>query len=264
MHGKAANTVASHIGAETPARRRPELHSSVPALLVLIVSLAATVVSWYIVRTQAEANAEADFESNARQIALTVDTRMQTYEDSLHAAAALFAASSIVTRDDWSRFVDRLELRREHPGIEQLGFARHLRSDALERHEHEMQDQGEAGYRVWPSGVRNDYVAVTFIEPFSAETHRMLGYDFLSSTASQEAMQKASDSGFPTLSSRWIESADAASARRPTLLMFEALYPGESADGAAAHDKAPIGYALRSADGRRVAGLDHRFRSGGP
>jgi CHASE1-domain containing sensor protein len=220
------------------------LRASVLPLLVLLVSLAATAIAWYSLRIQAEVNAAADFESDARQIAETIGTRMQAYEESLHAVVALFGTSRVVTPDDWRRFVDRLDLRRDHPGIQMLGFAKRLGAHQLDAHEHAMRAQGLPDYRVWPEGTRDEYVAVTFVEPFAANTRRLLGYDMLSNPVSRSAMERPRGSGFASLSSRWTEFADTRTEPRATVLMFAPLYPREGNSSGAVSEETLIGYEI--------------------
>lgn len=184
-------------------RRRVSLSPSALPFLVLIVSLAGTGVVWYGLKTQAEANAATEFEDDVRQISETVGARMRAYEDALKSVVALFAASEAVTRDDWRRFVDRLELRHNYPGIEVLGFAKHLGMQQRASHERDMRGQGLPEYRVWPEGSRDQYMAVTFVEPFSGQTRRVLGYDMLADSTSASAMQRARDTGAVSLSGRW-------------------------------------------------------------
>jgi PAS domain S-box-containing protein len=228
------------------------LRSSVPPLLVLLVSLAATILTWYSLRVQAEANAAAAFESVARQVAQTIGTRMQAYEESLHAVVALFATSSVVTRDDWRRFVDGLDLHRDHPGVEVLGFAKSLASDQVSAHERDMRAQGLDDYRVWPQDVRGEHAVVTFIEPFSAETRRLLGYDMLANPASRYAIEKARDSLVVSLSSRWTAVTDTRRESPATVLLFEPLYPRESHSAGLARNRAPLGYVYAALDCDRL------------
>jgi PAS domain S-box-containing protein len=227
---------------EGAANRGSVLRSSVLPLLVLLVSLGATTVTWYGLRAQAEESAGADFESDARQIAETVEARTRAYQESLQAVVALFATSRVITRDDWRRFVDGLELRRDHPGVEMLGFAKQLDAHQLAAHEQLMRSQGIPDYRVWPEGQRDQYVAVTFIEPFSGNTRRMLGYDMLVDPVSRSAMQRARDLGIVSLSNRWSPNGGGGSERPATVLMFAPLYSPESASSDGAHVNGSVGY----------------------
>jgi CHASE1-domain containing sensor protein len=78
-------------GADVQPRRFGNLRSSLPALLVLIVSLSATVMTWYVLKSQTEINGATNFADDARDIAQTIRVGMQGYEETLHAVAALFA-----------------------------------------------------------------------------------------------------------------------------------------------------------------------------
>ena len=208
--------------------------------LVLLVSLGATTVTWYGLKTQAESSAAFDFDSDGRQIAETVEARTRAYQESLQAVVALFATSRVITRDDWRHFVDGLELRRDHPGVEMLGFAKQLDAHELAAHEQQMRTQDSPDYHVWPAGQRDRYVAVTFIEPFSGNTRKLLGYDMLADPISSSAMQRARDSGIVSLSKRWSPMGGLGSEPPATVLMFAPLYSPEHA----ANDRAnaSVGY----------------------
>jgi PAS domain S-box-containing protein len=226
---------------DVAATRGNVLRSSVLPLLVLLVSLGATTVTWYGLKAQAEASAADDFAGEARQIEVNVEARARAYQESLQAVVALFATSRVITRDDWRRFVDGLELHRDHPGVEMIGFAKQLDAHQLAAHEQQMRAQDLPDYHVWPAGQRDEYVAVTFIEPFSGTTRRLLGYDMLADPISRSAMQQARDSDIVTLSKRWNSAASAGSASPSTVLMFAPLYsPDHPQSGD--HQNPSVGY----------------------
>jgi PAS domain S-box-containing protein len=222
--------------------RSGAVRSLVLPLLVLLVSLAATLVAWYALKTQAEANASAEFDSDVRQIAEAVDSHVRAYEETLHAVVALFGTSRVVTRDDWRRFVDRLELRHEHPGMEVLGFAKLLEQDQIASHERQMQAQGLPDYRVWPEGARDEHAAVTFIEPFSAKTRRLLGYDMLADSTSRGAIDAAQASNRPALSTRWTAVSTGGRESTATVLMFAPVYSRANGSSGTNDEGGPLGY----------------------
>jgi PAS domain S-box-containing protein len=230
------------VNEDVAATRRSVLRSSVLPLLVLLVSLGATTVTWYGLKAQAEASAAADFDTEAREIAATVEGRTRGYQESLQAVVALFATSRVITRDDWRRFVDGLELRRDHPGVWMLGFAKQLDPHELPAHEQQMRTQDAPDYHVWPAGQRDQYVAVTFIEPFSGNTRRLLGYDMLADPISRTAMQRARDSGIVSLSQRWSPAVGGGSAAPATVLMFAPLYTPEHPQAGGDRASASVGY----------------------
>ena len=92
-------------------------------------------------------------------------------------------------------------------------------------------------------------MAVTFVEPFSGQTRRLLGYDMLADSISRSAVQRASDAGAVSLSSRWT-LVQGVSESQATLLMFAPLYPRQNSLTITA-DSALVGYvyaALRCDD----------------
>ncbi len=93
-------------------------------------------------KTQAESNAVAAFEEDAQQISETVDARMRcALQVALQSCVALFAASDVVTREDWRR----LSMDSSRSAIIRalvLGFAKHLRDFSSPRYERDMRTQG--------------------------------------------------------------------------------------------------------------------------
>jgi PAS domain S-box-containing protein len=252
LDAEATKATEPRDGADVQPRWLGNLRSSLPALLVLIVSLSATVLTWYVLKNQTETNGAINFEDDARDIAQTVGVGMQGYEETLHAVAALFATTRVVTRDDWRRFADGLELSRDHPGVQVLGFAKHLRPQEREQHEREMQAQGLPDYHLWPESSRDDAVAVTFIEPFSAEARRSLGYDLMTDPVGRRAVEAAHASAGASLSGPWAPAAArnrGSEHRASTVLMVEPLYQYQSASvPAAAQRGAPQGYVYAALD----------------
>ena len=206
MYREPAKATETGVGGGARARWLGHWRSSLPALLVLIVSLAATVLTWQVFKVQTETNAATDFENDMRQIAQTIAIGMQGYEETLHAAAALFATSGVVTRDDWRRFVDGLELSRDHPGIEVLGFAKHVSAQERQHHEREMQAQGVPGYSIWPAERSRRFDRGHLHRASGTEARRLLGFDLMSDAISRRAMEASRAATSVRLSSRGLQT----------------------------------------------------------
>jgi PAS domain S-box-containing protein len=196
-------------------------------LFVLFVALGATFAVAYSLKSQAERDAAADFEADAHQVAEALTDRMRANEDTVRAVGALFATMSVVSRDDWRRFVDRLSPLGDDSDLDMLGFGKRIEPRERAALEHQMRAQDLPDFRVWPEGARDEYLAVTFIEPFSSATRPLLGYDFLTNAQSRSAVERAARTGAVSVSSRWTLQGGA-SGPQATVLMFAPVYPREA------------------------------------
>lgn len=171
-------------------------------LLILLPSLLVTLAAWWGVSSQERALQRVRFDAVADEAVAEIVNRVATYEHTLRGASALFDASSEVKRDDWGRYVARLDLGRRYPGIQGLGFAERVAPDRLEQHERDVHASGYPDYRVTPTHPREIYYPIVFLEPLSGRNLRAFGYDMFSDPVRRAAMVRARDSFGPTLSGK--------------------------------------------------------------
>src|SRR4029079_7848454 len=75
------------------------------AWVVLLLSLIASAGGYFIARKHAELTARKAFDEETIRIAGALRERMQIYEDVLHGAMGLFAASYSVERAEWRSYI---------------------------------------------------------------------------------------------------------------------------------------------------------------
>src|SRR3974390_2305910 len=98
-------------------------HESTPFLLhpaawlVLAVSLTATIGGWFMSRMHIEMTARNQFDDEASRLTAALTERMLTYQDVLHGAQGLFAASASVERSEWRAYVESASIEKRFPGI---------------------------------------------------------------------------------------------------------------------------------------------------
>lgn len=108
-------------------------------------------------------------------------------------AAALFAASDNVTRQDWAQFVGMLGLEQNHPGLQGLGYSVWIPGAQLQHHIETIRQQGFPYYEVNPEGDRENYSSIIYLEPFSGRNLRAFGYDMFAEPVRNKAMERARD-----------------------------------------------------------------------
>jgi CHASE1-domain containing sensor protein len=85
------------------------------AWLVLLLSLLVTSWAWYVSDKAVTQTIEERFEFQAQDLATAITNRMREYELALRSGAALFDASSMVTREDWNSFAGTIYLQKYSP-----------------------------------------------------------------------------------------------------------------------------------------------------
>jgi signal transduction histidine kinase len=136
-----------------------------------------------------------------RQRELLTD-RINDYQRVLRGGAGLFAASGNVTRAEWHRYVELMELDASLPGIQGTGFAQLISAQDKVAHEAAIRAEGFPLYKVYPDGVRERYGVIIYLEPFAGRNLRAFGYDMYSEPVRHEAMDRARDTGEPALSGK--------------------------------------------------------------
>jgi signal transduction histidine kinase len=152
---------------------------------------------------------EADAGERFRNMALTAQSaitgRIKTYTDVLRGSASLFQTQNNLTREQFHRYVDGLNLDKEFPGIETINFARHVTDaeraafEAVEREDLAKVAAGYPPFSIKPPGRRADYTVLTYIEPISAWAHKF-GTDLHVLRAVEASLAESRDTGLPTSS----------------------------------------------------------------
>lgn len=195
-----------------------------PVWLVLMLSLAATLWAWHLSKRDAETALQTHFGEFSAHIRSSLLNRMRAYEDALHSAQGLFAASSTVERDQWKQFVSRMDIEGRYPGVQGIGFAVRVKPAEKAAHEAAVQAEGFPNYHIWPEGKRDEYFSIIYLEPFDARNRRSFGYDMFSEPVRREAMVRSRDTGAPALTGRVILKQEDGDDPQAGFLMYLPVY----------------------------------------
>ena len=171
------------------------MHGPLTAWLVLFISLILTILAWFISTSYVKKRAQEKFEFKAIEITHAIQEQMLLYEQVLRAGVAFFDSSDHISRDEWKTYVEKLNLEKNWPGIQGLGFSIPIKPENLEKHIADVRSEGFPEFTVRPEGKRDLYTSIIYLEPFDWRNKRAFGFDMWSNKMRREAMTRAMNSG---------------------------------------------------------------------
>ncbi|MFI5180681.1 MAG: CHASE domain-containing protein [Thermoanaerobaculia bacterium] len=211
----------------------------VPAA-VLLASSAALLAWWHELDVRHREGVSSHFRFETRQITTKVEERMDSYMEILRGTVGLFDASPQVRREDFRRYVERLDLQRAYPGIQEVAFAVPVSASALDEHVRAVRGEGFPAYAVWPKGARSEYSSVLYLEPFTGRNLRAFGFDMLTEPVRRAALERARDNGAIVLSGRVRLAQETETDAQAGELLYEAVYAHGASLGTAAERRAAL------------------------
>jgi PAS domain S-box-containing protein len=181
------------------AKRRVVVHSL--AWIVLAISLAASMGGWFIARKHDELGARKRFDEEIGRIQMALSERMAIYQDVLHGAQGLYAASASVERLEWKAYVETISVNQRLPGMDGLGFIAWVPQENLEAFLRKTRADKSPDFQLKNPGTNGDYFITTYLEPES-EHAALIGVDAGADPERRRAAEKARDTGSAVISSR--------------------------------------------------------------
>jgi signal transduction histidine kinase/CHASE1-domain containing sensor protein len=171
--------------------------------MILLLGFCFTVLVYHYFSKLTHEQDHIRFERSVQEIQDQLRLRIETSTALLRAGTGLFAASDVVDAGEFGRFVQQIELQKNYPGIQGIGFSKRFHREELESVIATMEREGKEGFGVWPEGpAREEYTAILYLEPATATNNLALGYDMFTDPVRRQAMETARDTGTPTASGR--------------------------------------------------------------
>jgi signal transduction histidine kinase len=144
---------------------------------MLVLGIPASLLLFSLIQDAVEDVAQLRFERYASDTKYVIEARVRSYADVLHGLRALFATQDHVTRVQFHRFVESLELKRRYPGFDVVNYAVYVPARDKERFvesvwgDTSLDPRGYPGFAIKPSGERAEYYVLAYVEP-------MTGFEF--------------------------------------------------------------------------------------
>ena len=245
-------------------RTSPRSPAHLPLLLAALTFLAALIVTYVVAgnaRRTAAGELAGTFNFRARDMAASIDRRMDVYEEVLLATRGFLRGAVDVDRAGFAEYYGLLHLNERFPGIEALGIAAIIPPGREDAHVAAMRAQGFRDYAIKPPGPRPVTTSIVRIEPFSGRNLRAFGYDMFSEPSRRTAMEAARDTGRATATGKVVLVQEGRQGGQPGFLMYAPVYKaGMPYDTVAARRAAIVGWVyapFRMNDLMRGLGGEH-------
>lgn len=170
--------------------------------IVILIGFLISFLVGYLIDKYYEEKENASLDLASNEITTAIKARMAGYEQVLKSGVGLFYASDVVSRSEWAVFVKQQRLDEDFKGIQGLGYSEIVLPNNKQAYEENIRKEGFPDFKIKPSGQREIYTSITYLEPFTERNQRAFGYDMFSEEIRREAMQKAMQEGEATLSGK--------------------------------------------------------------
>ncbi len=209
---------------------------SLLALAVLLVSLAATLLSWSVARRNQEQRDLARLNRFVGRTEQSLKNRLGRYEDIVRGAQGMFAADRGEPGvEEWRAFVGSLALQERHPGLSSLAFIRRVPAadlDGFLRDRPQLRDRYHRPISdplpLRAPGQDADHLIIELCES-GARGAAALGLDVGASPTQRLAAERAAATGQPTLSGLLYFTLK--EGRQDAVALFMPVYSGPGLPG---------------------------------
>ena len=182
--------------------QRQQFHIFLVPIVVFLMLIFVTLWVWSSVKQKIITDNTELFEQETQLIEAAVKSRANLYIAALKSGVGLFDASDNVSRDEWKKFSESLELQKNFPGIQGYGYSLYIPKNTRESHINKIRSEGFPEYTIKPAGERDEYTSIIYLEPFDERNQQAFGFDMFSEKNRRAAMTAARDTGDPQMSAR--------------------------------------------------------------
>ncbi|MEH6758445.1 MAG: CHASE domain-containing protein [Parasphingorhabdus sp.] len=185
-------------------QRKEKLVNSVimlSSLLGLVALLVLTIWAWKMADANTYDRNLAAFDSLAVDNAYAMQSRLNSYRQSLDGGAAIFDTMDSVSLEQWRAYVAVLNIKETLPGINGLGFVEPVRRSEINDYLQSTQDRGVDNINIHPQTDLDEIFSISYIEPIAAN-RAAVGLDIAFEKNRRKAAYHARDTGKATITKR--------------------------------------------------------------
>ncbi|MDP1932989.1 MAG: EAL domain-containing protein [Gammaproteobacteria bacterium] len=178
----------------TSTLRHSRNHKRIPILFaafVLFISLGITASLWQQVRKQDATDLREAFETASLRASVNIRHKIETFQVVMRGVQGFFGASSDVTYEDFRDYVDALQVSERLRGVQAVAYVHLIDASELSQHLSDMRASVSPNYQIFPTGERDSYAPIVFIEPLDEDNFTAFGFDVLTVPSAVEALDLA-------------------------------------------------------------------------
>jgi len=193
----------------------------VAGLLILLLSLGVTFYAWKMVAHYVYEKNAAEFTSLAQESETALLHRIDSYQHVLLGGVGFFQGAGTVSRAQWRTYVDAIDIQRNYPGINGIGWIADVQPQGLQDFTDAIRSQGQDNFTVHPETASPDHFIIEYIEPVELN-REAVGLNIAFEKNRYEAALLARASGTPVVTKPIILVQ--ADKRGPGFLMLVPIY----------------------------------------
>lgn len=170
------------------------------ALVMLLVTLGATLLVWREARIDIAANETEALDRSVGRFSKALETNALGSLSLLDGLRGLLEASDEVEEDEWGRYVSQIRLSMRYEGVLALGYAKHVRAPYRDSDGRRYLENHGKKIAIWPNQERTDYFPVVYRAPASGAYHQVIGYDLAASPEHALTIARAAKTGNEAIS----------------------------------------------------------------
>jgi PAS domain S-box-containing protein len=170
--------------------------------VLLATTLAATVLLALSAQGDAEVKARAVFERRATALQESISERMRAYQQILRGVTGLFNATDKVGLDQWTGYINTLDLGHQLPGMLTVGYAEFVTRAELPAYLARARREIAPEFDIVPPGDRDAYAPVTYQGQRLRSKSVARGWDLLTDPVRREALARARATGRTAVSAK--------------------------------------------------------------
>ena len=182
-------------------------------LAALVAPVTLTLYAWRITSNNVAAHNQGAFEAMALESEAALRHRLDSYESALVGANAYFLGSDFVSSKEWQTYVRTLDIHKNFPGIDALGYVEAVRDVGLDEFTERVRKNGQPNFtihgstRVPGEPVVPPYYIVTYFEPGGINKSAP-GFNMAAEPDRRQAAEVARDTGEPTITRKVLLTRD--------------------------------------------------------
>jgi PAS domain S-box-containing protein len=196
---------------------------------------------WIISLKYYENLSKETFEYRVNQNIDNLQQRISYYKYALISSSALVNATDKMTSQIWHDFINTLDLKKNYPGFQGIGYSPIIYSENISSFIQESQLNNPT-FNILPIGKREIYVPVQYIEPMNNRNANAIGYDLYSEKTRKSVLDVARDTGLASLSNKVILRQETDSDIQAGILMYVPIYKNNRNDSIEDRRSSIIGF----------------------